>query len=91
MLHRSWHGFTLSYSFPLDRKTALERTEPVRSRIIKIANQTHSNIIDPFNFLCDEKICPVFSSEGDLLYKDYDHLSLYTVLNKVHYFDFIKK
>ena len=35
-------------------------------------------IIDPVESLCVENICSPFSLNGDLLYKDYDHLSMYS-------------
>jgi hypothetical protein len=78
MLLRSWNGFKLVNHQKLSKSVAIERTEPVRSRIIRIAKLGKAEIIDPFQFLCNENFCAAFSPNGDLLYKDYDHLSLYT-------------
>ena len=91
MLNRSWFRFSINPFSKIRRGIALERGEPVRSRILKIAKETNSKIIDPYSFLCDDEYCPAFSPEGELLYKDYDHLSLFTSQNRIHYLDFILK
>jgi peptidoglycan/LPS O-acetylase OafA/YrhL len=72
---------------PLDLASAMERTEPVRSRLLKIAQATGSEVIDPMQYLCSAKVCPSFSDDGDLLYKDYDHLSLNASIHHVHYLE----
>jgi peptidoglycan/LPS O-acetylase OafA/YrhL len=71
---------------PLSKTAAIERDEPVRSRLLKIAQDTDSKIIDPFQYLCAEDTCPALSSEGMPIYRDYDHLSEDTLMN-VHYLD----
>lgn len=85
MLKRSWNGFHLANHSILTKSHAEIRSEPVRSRIIEIAIKNNATIIDPIPFLCPNDICSPFSSEGDLLYKDYDHLSLYSSKNKAEY------
>ena len=71
---------------PLSRREAVQRDEPVRSRIIKIANETGANVIDPLAWLCDET-CPAVAADGSPNYKDYDHLSLDALIRHVHYLD----
>jgi peptidoglycan/LPS O-acetylase OafA/YrhL len=89
LIKRSFfHGISI-VSTPVDRKKAIDLAEPVRSRVIEIARQTDSKIIDPFAFLCDATSCPVLLPEGLPLDKDYDHLSLNTVVNHVRYLDFL--
>jgi len=78
MLERSWTGFKVVSPPILSKAAAIERDEPVRSRLQKIATSTNSTIIDPIRFFCDEETCPQFSDTGELLYKDYDHISLYS-------------
>jgi hypothetical protein len=56
---------------------------------LEIARQTGARIIDPFEYLCNERGCPVLSADGFPINKDYDHLSLDTVLNHVRYLDFL--
>jgi peptidoglycan/LPS O-acetylase OafA/YrhL len=91
MLKRSFfHGITIKAT-PVARREALDRTEPVRSRLMEIARKTGSRIIDPFEYLCDERICPVMSAEGLPVNKDYDHLSADTVINHVRYLDVLAK
>jgi peptidoglycan/LPS O-acetylase OafA/YrhL len=72
----------------LSKSEALARTEPFWSRIISIAQSTGATIIDPFEYLCSSEICPALSG-GVPIYKDYDHISLYTATNLVRYFDFL--
>jgi peptidoglycan/LPS O-acetylase OafA/YrhL len=74
---------------PLARDVAIERDQPVRSSLQKIAHDTGAKIIDPFEYLCDQNVCPALSADGSPLYKDYDHLSLYAATHDVHYLDFI--
>ena len=71
---------------PLSRREAIERDEPTRSRILKIANETGADVIDPVAWLCGET-CPAFSADGSPNYKDYDHLSLDALVHRVHYLD----
>ncbi len=89
MLERSFSGFIFREPTQLSRDVALSRTEPARSRIMKIAENTNSVVIDPFEILCDSAHCPAFSTEGELIYKDYDHLSLFTSINKVSYLNIL--
>jgi peptidoglycan/LPS O-acetylase OafA/YrhL len=72
---------------PFATNTAIQRDEPVRSRLIKIAHDTNSGIIDPIAYLCNQDICPALAPDGMPIYKDYDHLSEDTVVNRVHYLD----
>lgn len=89
MLYRSWGGIRVQPPEPFSRAKALARTEPVRSRILRIADAAGARVIDPFDYLCDGTTCPAFSAEGELMYKDYDHLSLFASANKVSYLDII--
>jgi len=79
--------FSIKYKEPKILKTseALQRTQPIRDRIIKIANETNSKIIDPFPYLCDKNICKLIDENGEILYKDYDHLSLYASTHHTKY------
>jgi len=77
MLVRNWKGFSISPQVVFTKADALARTEPVRSRIIRIAQDTGSTAIDPFEYLCNKQDCPAFTADGELIYKDYDHLSLF--------------
>jgi peptidoglycan/LPS O-acetylase OafA/YrhL len=82
------HGISLVPT-QLLTQTAIERAEPVRSRIVAIAHRTGAKIVDPIKYLCDQKACPALWSDGMPIYKDYDHLSDDTVINHVHYLDVI--
>ena len=55
-----------------------ERQQPVRGRLISLAKGSNAHVIDPLNHLCNQVFCPAFSDNDDLLYKDYDHLSLFS-------------
>lgn len=70
---------------------AIERSQPMRDRVISIAKNSDSAIIDPVEFLCNTHSCPSLSPQGFPLYKDYDHLSSYTVTKLVNYFDKLLK
>jgi hypothetical protein len=70
----------------LSRREAIQRDEPIRSRIVRIANETGADVIDPVAWLCDET-CPAVAADGSPNYKDYDHLSLDALIHRVHYLD----
>jgi hypothetical protein len=69
----------------LSRKLALSRTEPVRSRLINLAKNYGAEIVDPFNYLCDEVSCKAIAKDGYMMYKDYDHISLQAVTKDASY------
>ena len=82
------NGFEVTAVRPfsgVSRSIALERTEPVRSRLLNIASKYEVEVIDPFDFLCTDGFCPAFGSDGRMLYKDYDHISEYTSGNRTSY------
>jgi len=81
-----FHGIEVVNPPPLSRREAIERDEPTRSRILKIANETGADVIDPVAWLCDET-CPALSADGSPIYKDYDHLSFDALIHRVHYLD----
>ncbi len=73
----------------LPKSKSILRGEPMRSRIVDIAKKSGADIIDPHDYLCGREDCPAMSADGTPMYKDYDHLSLYTAKHLVHYFDFL--
>jgi hypothetical protein len=83
-----FHGIRI-VAPPLSKQDAVERSEPVRSRIRHIAEKAGAKVIDPVESLCPQGICPALSADGAPLYNDYDHLSLYSLLHRVRYLDFI--
>lgn len=84
---RSWMGYSLNIPNPLARTIAIERTEPIRSRIISIAGKAGATIIDPMKTLCNGVFCPVVSEDGVLMYRDYDHISPRASSEHVRYLD----
>jgi peptidoglycan/LPS O-acetylase OafA/YrhL len=68
---------------------ALERDEPTRTAIRRIARDNGAEVIDPMAFLCNQATCPALAENGMPLYKDYDHLSEYALTHEVRYLDFI--
>jgi peptidoglycan/LPS O-acetylase OafA/YrhL len=74
---------------PLATQTAIERDEPTRSTLEKIARETGARIIDPFQSLCDTYVCPALAANGMPMYKDYDHLSEYALIHEIHYLDWL--
>lgn len=87
LLHRSFFGKIRYVPNSVSRRTFLERDEPMRSDLIDIAKETGSIVIDPVQYYCNAQNCPAVDEDGDPILKDYDHLSLAIVKNKVRYFD----
>jgi peptidoglycan/LPS O-acetylase OafA/YrhL len=83
------HGLQVDLTSALPRKTAIDRTEPFRSKIQSIASRAGVKTIDPIASLCGEAMCPSVTPSGVPIYMDYDHISFDTAINLVRYFDFI--
>ena len=89
LLRRSFFDRIRISVTPLPTQAAIERGEPARSTLEKIAGATGARIIDPFPSLCDVQTCPALAGNGMPMYKDYDHLSEYALTHEVHYLDFL--
>lgn len=59
----------------------------VHERLKKIAERSGAIVIDPLDYLCHEKSCPVFTAEGELIYKDPGHLRASICRKDIHYLD----
>jgi hypothetical protein len=91
MLVRNWGGISYKSQPPLFRDLMEERLQPIKSNVVNIAAISGSNIIDPLDYLCIKSKCSAFYENGELIYKDYDHLSLYSSNSRIRYLDFIYK
>ena len=78
MLQRNGLRIHLDVELGVEKEVAIERQQPVRGRLISLAKGSNAHVIDPLNHLCNQVFCPAFSDNDDLLYKDYDHLSLFS-------------
>src|SRR5205085_398388 len=81
--------------FAIDIKTSngfakdklLEETNSVRTRLMKIAQETGAIAIDPFASLCPSNVCPAIDSSGEAMYRDKNHLSPFFVRKSIDYLD----
>ncbi|MDA9801554.1 acyltransferase [Candidatus Pseudothioglobus singularis] len=85
MIVRDGLRISVKPNIVLTRKEAETRSADTRERLISIANKLNVEVIDPIAHLCASGQCNAFSTSNDLLYKDYDHLSLYASRNSVKY------
>jgi hypothetical protein len=83
-----FHKIRIS-SLTLSKAEAIERTEPARSVVAAIALDMGAHVIDPMEFLCGQDTCRPLTADGLPRYRDYDHLSQYTLTHEVHYLDFL--
>lgn len=79
-------GFRVVISSP-KRSELLAALEPVRSRLIKIAQATGARVIDPMESLCDETTCSSVSPKGLPVYHDWFDLSPSYVRENVRFLD----
>lgn len=84
---RSWHTVSAQAPQALSLATARQRTQPVRDRLLALAHRTGAEVIDPMAHLCDAQRCAFMTADGELMYKDYDHLSLHAAQHAVRYLD----
>lgn len=85
MIYRDGMSIKVKPNQRLTRELAEKRSSDTRQRLISIAKRLNVEIIDPIASLCSSGVCEAFSEESDLLYKDYDHISLYASRNNVGY------
>jgi hypothetical protein len=57
------------------------------SGFLQIVRKTGAKVIDPFEDLCSEDLCPALFVDGMPIYKAYDHLSDNAVIKHVNYLD----
>ncbi len=87
MLKRSLLEGIHPVSTSLDRATMLDRDGTARRHVLAVAAKTGITVIDPLATLCPGDHCITRTAEGIPVNKDYDHLSLNTVLHHIHYLD----
>jgi hypothetical protein len=85
MIVRDGLGLSVKPNIVLKRDEAEERSSDTRERLKSIAKQLNVDVIDPIAHLCLNGECNAFSDNNDLLYKDYDHISLFASRNSVKY------
>lgn len=59
----------------LDRLDFEKGWAPNRAKITAAVEAAGAKIIDPMDWLCDAKVCPGQTADGQLMYKDSNHLS----------------
>lgn len=85
MLYRDGFKIHVKPNMVLTRKEAESRSKDTRSRLINLAKELNVEVVDPIAYLCSSGVCDAFSKDNELLYKDYDHISLYASQNSVSY------
>ena len=79
-------GFRLVISSP--KRSELENSvEPMRSRLIKVAQDAGASVIDPMQSLCDETTCSPVSPKGEPVYHDSFNLNPSYVRENVRFLD----
>lgn len=79
-------GFRVVISSP-KRSELTAAVEPVRSRLVKIAQATGARVIDPMQTLCDETTCSPVSPKGEPVYHDWFDLNPSYVRENVRFLD----
>lgn len=87
MFERSPFAITIQRSRGVAKSEVSRESEAVRNRLIKIAQNTGAEIIDPFAKLCPADLCPTVDASGEAMYRDKNHLSPFFVRKAVEYLD----
>jgi hypothetical protein len=89
MIHRTIvpPGFRVVTTSGRARAAIVRVMESSNQRLIKIAKATGAVVIDPMQWLCDDRTCPAVSSSGDPVYHDQFDLSPSYVRENVHFLD----
>jgi len=69
------------------RKNILERQEECRKMLIRVAQKTGVEYIDPFDYLCDKRYCSSTGKNQKQMYKDYNHMCASYVREHVTFLD----
>ena len=79
-------GFRVVISSP-KRSELAAAVEPVRSKLVRIAQATGAGVIDPMQSLCDVTTCSPVSRKGEPVYHDWFNLSPSYVRENVRFLD----
>ena len=79
-------GFTIKKR-PLTREALDAAIGPVDEKLRSVARETGAHVIDPVEELCDARMCPIVSPEGEPMYHDVAHLLPSYVRDHVRYLD----
>jgi len=88
MLPTGWRRLLGSPSlFDDPKRQDMENINAVYSKQVQIlAKAAGAHVINPMDYLCDERVCPV-ASDGHFRYYDYDHLRASFVRDRATYID----
>ena len=79
-------GFRVEIHSPtrdeVDRSVAAINLE-----VRRVAVSAGAVVIDPMDFLCDQRVCPAVSGDGEPMYHDFAHLTPSYVRAHVSYLD----
>ena len=87
MLRRSLTGGVSIVAPGLDRPVFEAFWAPVRQRLRNVAAAAGAVVIDPIAVLCNATTCPAVTADGQLLYKDGDHLRASYVRDHIFFLD----
>ena len=81
--------------FKLDKKllasgvarNEFARIEEINRQLALVAADSGAIFINPFDYVCDSRHCPMFTREGHLIYKDQDHFSVSFVKERARFID----
>ena len=68
-------------------RNELGNIEIINNQLAAMASQSGAIMINPFDYFCTSSRCPLFSSDGQMIYKDANHLTVNYVRNHVPFFD----
>ena len=74
-------------TLPLDRTALATAYEPLKSKLIEVAQRAGAGLIDPFDELCRETLCSTVDADGEPIYKDGAHLRPSYVRENIHFLD----
>jgi peptidoglycan/LPS O-acetylase OafA/YrhL len=72
---------------PVERAVLQRTFEPFVSRLLRIAQDTGANVIDPMNYVCGSTTCSALTPTGEPMYHDTWHLRTDYIREHVEYLD----
>jgi hypothetical protein len=88
MVKRNFVGFDVDVS-PEPREEATRLLARSGEQLRRIAARVRAEVIDPVDYLCDVRECPVVTAGGDPLYMDHQHLRPFAVRERMTFLDSI--
>jgi peptidoglycan/LPS O-acetylase OafA/YrhL len=73
----------------VERPKVVRELQDINAGLRKVAETTGAIVVDPVDYVCDERVCPTLMEDGSPVYKDAGHLRPTFVRERITFLDSI--